>query len=77
MFLHPEVSSATVPLCPPLTPSAALPCLQLGPLGRGDKTAIIDGFASNSSIFKLQAICGAVNHKVADEAVKLDRKSVV
>lgn len=30
MFLHPEVSFATVPLCPPLTPSAALPCLQLG-----------------------------------------------
>lgn len=40
MFLHPEVSFVTVPLCPPLTPSAALPCLQLGPLGRGDKTAV-------------------------------------
>ena len=36
----------------------------------GDLSAIMDGFVSDGALFRAQAICGAVNHNVFNDAVK-------
>lgn len=36
----------------------------------GDLTAIMDGFMSDGALYRFQAICGAVNNNVFNDAVK-------
>lgn len=36
----------------------------------GNITAIMDGFMSDGALYRFQAICGAVNHNVFNDAVK-------
>ena len=36
----------------------------------GDPNAIMSGFISKNPLFRFQAICGAINHRVFNDAVK-------
>ncbi len=37
---------------------------------KGNLDAIMDGFISKSPLYKMQSICGAVNHRVYNDAIR-------